>query len=69
MFYCVNLTLQVTYQLKILTTAVFSVVLLGKSLRYQQWLALVMLTIGVAFVQVSDVLQLLYILIVGIPQR
>ena len=41
-----------TYQLKILMTAVFSVVILRKSLDYRKWLSLVLLTLGVAVVQV-----------------
>lgn len=41
-------TFQVTSQLKILTTAVFSVVLLGKLLDTRKWLSLVLLTVGVA---------------------
>lgn len=45
-------TMQVTYQLKILTTAVFSVVMLGRSLHFQQWLSLIALMSGVALVQV-----------------
>jgi UDP-galactose transporter len=42
---------QVTYQLKILTTVLFSIILLGKRITSKQWLALVLLTIGVAIVQ------------------
>jgi UDP-sugar transporter A1/2/3 len=42
---------QVTYQLKILTTVLFSIILLGKRITSRQWLALVLLTIGVAIVQ------------------
>ena len=45
-------TYQVTYQLKILTTAVFSVLLMGKRLTFRQWVSLVLLTIGVVLVQV-----------------
>lgn len=41
-------TFQVTSQLKILTTAVFSVVLLGKLLDTRKWLSLVLLAAGVA---------------------
>lgn len=44
-------TYQVTYQLKILTTALFSVSMLGKRLNIYQWLSLVILMTGVAFVQ------------------
>jgi UDP-sugar transporter A1/2/3 len=44
---------QVSAQLKILTTAVLSVVMLGKRLSLVQWLALVTLTFGVGVVQVS----------------
>jgi len=39
-------TYQVTYQLKILTTAGFSVILLKKQLQSRQWLALLKLMIG-----------------------
>ncbi|NXW88125.1 S35A2 protein, partial [Alopecoenas beccarii] len=49
-------TFQVTYQLKILTTAVFSVLLLGTSLSRTQWLSLALLFLGVALVQ-TDQLQ------------
>ncbi|KAL9541704.1 hypothetical protein MBANPS3_008966 [Mucor bainieri] len=44
-------TFQVTYQMKIMSTAVFSVVLLGKSLSRDKWLALLLLMIGVTLVQ------------------
>lgn len=43
---------QVTYQLKILTTALLSVAILGKSLGGTKWSALVMLTVGVTLLQV-----------------
>lgn len=42
---------QVTYQLKILTTAIFSVLMLNKKLSKIQWLALVTLFIGVALIE------------------
>ncbi|KAF2193463.1 nucleotide-sugar transporter [Zopfia rhizophila CBS 207.26] len=44
-------TFQVTYQLKILTTAIFSVVLLGRSLSTRKWASLVLLIIGISIVQ------------------
>lgn len=47
-------TCQVTYQLKILTTAVFSVAMLHKRLHILQWVSLVLLFIGVALVQVAQ---------------
>jgi UDP-sugar transporter A1/2/3 len=45
-------TYQVTYQLKILTTALFSVLMLGKKLDSIKWISLVLLMMGVSFVQV-----------------
>lgn len=45
-------TFQVTYQMKILTTALFSVLLLGKSLTRLKWISLVLLTAGIALVQI-----------------
>ncbi|XP_076062688.1 UDP-galactose transporter [Oratosquilla oratoria] len=46
-------TYQVTYQLKILTTALFSWVMLGKQLRLLHWCALCLLMLGVSLVQVD----------------
>merc|ERR1719362_1916560 len=42
---------QVTYQLKILTTALLSVMILGKSLGPTKWAALLTLTLGVTSIQ------------------
>ena len=48
-------TYQITYQLKILTTAIFAVTMLNKKLISTQWLSLLILIAGVAMVQLSDV--------------
>ena len=47
-------TYQVSYQLKILTTALCSVFMLGKRIEKHQWFSLCMLAIGVAFVTVGE---------------
>lgn len=47
-------TFQVTYQCKILTTAVFAVMMLGQTLSIKKWMALVILTAGVACVQIPS---------------
>lgn len=47
-------TYQVCYQLKILTTALFSMVLLQRKFSLKKWVALVLLTIGVSVVQISN---------------
>ena len=46
-------TYQVCYQLKILTTAIFSATLLGRKFSAMKWASLVVLTVGVAIVQLS----------------
>lgn len=48
---------KVTYQLKILTTALFSVSMLGKRLGLYQWLSLLLLMAGVTLVQVQTATQ------------
>lgn len=47
-------TYQVTYQLKILTTAVFAVILLKRKLLVTQWISLVVLVLGIVSVQMAD---------------
>ncbi|KAF9635214.1 UDP-galactose transporter [Lasiodiplodia theobromae] len=47
-------TFQVTYQMKILTTAIFSVTLLGRTLTLRKWVSLVLLMAGVAIVQMPS---------------
>eukprot|EP00123_Amoebidium_parasiticum_P015307 comp22887_c0_seq1/m.36177 comp22887_c0_seq1/g.36177 ORF comp22887_c0_seq1/g.36177 comp22887_c0_seq1/m.36177 type:complete len:340 (-) comp22887_c0_seq1:692-1711(-) len=46
-------TFQITYQLKIFTTAVFSVLMLNKKLTNLKWLSLVVLMAGVGLVQIA----------------
>ena len=45
---------QVMYQMKIITTAIFSVLMLAKRLTGQQWSSIVALAVGVALVQLSQ---------------
>jgi UDP-galactose transporter len=47
-------TFQVTYQLKILTTAIFSVLMLGRTLTVKKWASLGLLMLGVAIVQLPQ---------------
>lgn len=47
-------TYQVTYQLKILTTAMFAVVILRRKLFSTQWAALILLLVGIIFVQLAQ---------------
>ena len=47
-------TYQITYQMKILTTAFFSIVILNRTLIKTQWISLVLLVMGVVLVQLSD---------------
>ncbi|KAJ1918313.1 UDP-galactose transporter Gms1 [Tieghemiomyces parasiticus] len=47
-------TFQVTYQLKILTTALCFVIILRKPLNLWQWLSLVVLTVGIILVQLPS---------------
>jgi UDP-galactose transporter len=47
-------TFQVTYQLKILTTAIFSVLMLGRTLSPRKWLSLLLLIVGVSIIQVPQ---------------
>ncbi|RAR07973.1 atp-dependent dna helicase mer3 [Stemphylium lycopersici] len=47
-------TFQVTYQLKILTTAIFSVLMLGRTLSMRKWFSLLLLIVGVSIIQVPQ---------------
>ena len=47
-------TYQITYQLKIMTTAIFTVLILKRMLNKVQWVSLVFLCFGVAMVQISS---------------
>lgn len=46
-------TYQVCYQMKILTTAIFSAVMLNRKFSAKKWFALIMLTVGVVLAQNS----------------
>lgn len=47
-------TYQVAYQLKILTTALFSVMMVHKKIHKRQWFALILLFVGVSLVQLPQ---------------
>ena len=47
-------TFQVIYQFKILTTAIFSVIMLKYKLNAIKWISLFILTFGVILIQVSN---------------
>ncbi|KAK9728780.1 hypothetical protein K7432_000810 [Basidiobolus ranarum] len=47
-------TFQISYQLKILSTALFSVLLLGTRLSRNKWLSLILLMVGVILVQLPS---------------
>ncbi|CCG83436.1 UDP-galactose transporter [Taphrina deformans PYCC 5710] len=47
-------TFQVTYQLKIITTAIFSVTMLRRQLSLLKWTSLILLTAGIALVQLPS---------------
>lgn len=59
-------TYQVTYQLKILTTAMFTVIILRRSLMGIQWISLVVLLIGVVLVQLTHTSEPTTI---GVPEQ
>lgn len=46
---------QVTVQIKILTTALFTVVMLNRSLKFTQWISLFVLFVGVSIIQIQNV--------------
>jgi len=55
-----SVTFQVTYELKTLITALFSVLLLKKMIRKTQWTALLLLMLGVVLVQVNFSFDMIY---------
>ena len=57
--YCENalsclLYFQITNQLKIISTAVFSIALLNRQLTRSKWISLVLLSVGVTLVQIDS---------------
>ena len=62
-------TYQVTYQFKILPTAIFSVFLLNKKLSARKWTALALLMFGVAIVQIPTSDSAALISLKEIPSR
>ena len=47
-------TFQVSFQLKIFTTAIFTLVILNRQLNLSQWFALALLFLGISFVQIEN---------------
>jgi UDP-sugar transporter A1/2/3 len=58
-------TFQINYQLKILTTALFSVSILRKQLSATRWVSLVLLAAGIAIVQIPEPRELLNLIRLG----
>ena len=48
-------TFQVLHQMKIITTALFTVLLLKRNLNIRQWMSLLLLALGVSIVQISNI--------------
>lgn len=46
---------QVTFQIKLLTTALFTVIMLNRSLKFTQWVSLFILFVGISIIQIQNV--------------
>lgn len=46
---------QVTVQIKLLTTALFTVIMLNRSLKFTQWVSLFVLFVGISIIQIQNV--------------
>lgn len=51
-------TVQISHQLKIISTAIFSVIFLGRRLSLMKWISLVLLTLGIVIVSLPPFLSL-----------